>query len=699
MISSKAGALARLLRPRSIAAVGGREAERVIEQCDSFGFRGKVWPVNPRRTQIRGRKCFARVADLPESPDAVFVGIPRVATIECVRELARIGAGGAICYASGFLESEPESAGGAALQQELISAAGAMPIVGPNCYGLLNATSGAALWPDQHGLNRVEQGAALLLQSSNLAINISMQRRGLPISYLGTVGNQAQTGISEMAESLLEDPNTTALGLHIEGIDSVRSLERMALTARKLGKPIVAIRTGRSRASREAVFTHTASLAGNNEVAFALFRRLGISLVQTLPELLETLKLLHVHGPLSGNSLSSMSCSGGEAALISDTATGLKIRFPPLDPKHRNFVKSTLPELVTAANPLDYHTFYWADEARMQATFSAMLAGAYDLSFLVLDYPRTDRCDGAKWDIAIRAFVGAAKETGAKSAIVATLSENIPEDLPKRLHGEGIAALGGLREALKAAEAAAAIGNAYARPVSPPTFIRKLVSGAPALLNEVDSKRLLAKAGISIPKGMVANSVETAEAAAEEIGYPVAVKALGIPHKTDVRAVRLEIRDAPILREAASSLLALGNHLLVEEMIMDGIAELRLGLIRDPACGLAMAIGSGGTSVELEVESQTLMLAPTVEEIQFALAELRVSRLLRGYRGQPHGDLDATIDAAMAMAEFGIAYADRVEEAEVNPLIVRPKGRGVAAVDALVQIREARTWRRPRASR
>ena len=209
--------LDRLIRPQSIAVFGGREARRVIEQCDRMGFPGEIWPVHPSLDIVLGRRCYRSVDDLPATPDAAFVGVNRMLTVEIVRKLAAVGAGGAVCYASGFSEAAGEFADGIALQAALVEAAGAMPIVGPNCYGLINGLDGALLWPDQHGIIRVEKGVAILTQSSNIAINLSMQRRGLPIAYLMTAGNQAQTGICDLAMATLEDPRVTAVGLHVEG--------------------------------------------------------------------------------------------------------------------------------------------------------------------------------------------------------------------------------------------------------------------------------------------------------------------------------------------------------------------------------------------------------------------------------------------------------------------------------------------------
>ncbi|WP_283176145.1 CoA-binding protein [Gemmobacter sp. 24YEA27] len=249
--------LDRLLRPRHIAVLGAGWALNVIEQTRKMGFDGPVWPIHPSKSEIGGLKAYASVADLPEAPDATFIGVNRFATVEVTRELAERGAGGAICFAAGWTEAgEPE------LQQSLVAAAGDMPILGPNCYGVINYLDGALLWPDQHGGVRVEKGVALLSQSSNVVVNIAMQQRGLPIAYVACLGNAAVVGLAELAGALLDDPRVTAIGMYIEGIDDAPAFARLAHRAAEMGKGVVAIKSGKTEASRVAAASHTASLAG-----------------------------------------------------------------------------------------------------------------------------------------------------------------------------------------------------------------------------------------------------------------------------------------------------------------------------------------------------------------------------------------------------------------------------------------------------
>jgi acyl-CoA synthetase (NDP forming) len=218
--------LRRLFSPRHIAVFGGAAAAEAIRQCRKLGFAGQIWPVHPTRTEVEGLTCFPDVAALPEAPDASFVAAPATATVQLVRALAARGAGGAICYASGFAEV---GGAGVALQQELVAVAGDMALVGPNCYGMLNYLDGVALWPDQHGGQRVERGVAIITQSGNIGLNLTMQRRGLPLAYLITVGNKAGDSMEAIVQALLADPRVSAIGLHIEGLDNVAAFSAVAL--------------------------------------------------------------------------------------------------------------------------------------------------------------------------------------------------------------------------------------------------------------------------------------------------------------------------------------------------------------------------------------------------------------------------------------------------------------------------------------
>lgn len=679
--------LDRLIRPKTIAVFGGKEARRVVEQCDKMGYEGEIWPIHPKLDEVLGRRCYRSVAELPAAPDAAFVGVNRTLTIEIVRALSERGAGGAVCYASGFREAITELADGGDLQDALVAAAGDMPIIGPNCYGLVNILDGALLWPDQHGAVQSERGVAILTQSSNIALNLSMQTRGLPLAYLMTAGNQAQTGLSELACAVLDDPRVTAVGLHIEGFGDLKALERLAVRARQLRKPVVALKVGKSEAAQKATVSHTASLAGSDAVSAALLDRLGIGRVRTLPELIETLKLLHVHGPLESFDISSMSCSGGEASLMSDSAVGRRINFRALKPEQLAPLRESLGEMVTLSNPLDYHTFVWGDLERQTVAFTAMMRGGYALNLLILDFPRRDRCDAADWLTTVEAIKRAAGAAGAAAGSVATLGENMPEEIAQQLMHDHIVPFCGLDESLAAAETAAAIGAAWKRPTPLPLAGIALEGGESLLLSEAEAKAELSAFGLRVPEGRVAATPEDAAERAAEIGFPVALKGLGVAHKTEAGAVKLNLDTTDAILAAARGMAEIASGYLVEKMVAKPVAELIIGATRDPVAGPVLTVGAGGIFVELLEDSAILILPATIEDIFAAISDLKIKKLIDGYRGGPKGDLKALTEAVASAADYVASNASRLEELDINPLMVLPDGQGVVAADALIRRR------------
>ena len=476
--------LSRLFQPKSIVVYGSSWAENVIHQCQKMEFSGEIWPVHPHRETIGGLTCFASISELPGVPDAAFLGINRDAVIEVTRQLSETGCGGAVCFASGFAES-----GEVDLQQQLVTAAGDMPLLGPNCYGFINYLDRSVLWPDQHGGKPIDRGVAILTQSSNLAINITMQTRGLPISYIMSVGNQASLGFSEIGMYLLSDPRVTALGLHIEGIGDVRAFEELAAKARKLSKSIVVLKVGKSAEARKAAQSHTASLAGHAQGAKSLFKRLGIAEVDRLEVLVETLKIFHLNGPLLTKNVRSLSCSGGEASLVSDLGQEYGIKFPELEKENLSELRSVLGEMVALSNPLDYHTYIWGNVEAMASAFIAMMRGHDGITIIIVDFPRDDNCDPSAWNCVIKAAKKAKNIEDKPLALVSTLPENIPEHVSFELLESNIITLHGLDTALAAISASASNQTL----VDPKPIFLSNPTGKSTLIDEYMAKKSLEK--------------------------------------------------------------------------------------------------------------------------------------------------------------------------------------------------------------
>ena len=662
-----------LLRPRSIAIIGGGAwCRAVLHQLSKSGFSGDIWPVHPKGGEINGTRVYKSLTDLPSAPDASFIGINRTATIDVVQALSDIGAGGAVCFASGFAEVED----GADLNAALLAAAGKMPILGPNCYGMINNCDGALLWPDQHGCTPVERGVAILTQSSNIAINLTMQSRALPISYVITCGNQAQTTQAEIALGMLDDPRVTAIGLHIEGFGDIAAWQALARAAADKNIPLIALKVGKSSQAQSATISHTASLAGSDAGAAALLERFGIARVDDLATFLETLKILHAAGPLPSGNIASISCSGGEASLTADLAQDLNLTFPPLTNAQRDALFIALGPKVSLANPLDYHTYIWRDADAMTATFSAMIDPDLALTLLIVDFPRADRCDPTDWDCTVQAALRTRAATGANIAMVATLPELMPEAVAQTLLAGGVIPLNGLREALAATQAAH-----RRRPTDLHIDLSVARDTQPAIdLTEADAKTRLSQFGLKVPQQIVTDDIRNAPL--DTLRYPVALKGIGIAHKTEAGAVLLDLNSTSEVIAAAQAMPV--TQFLIEEMVTGTVAELLIGIVKDPAHGFVLTVGAGGILTEILQDTFSLLVPTSPKALEQSLKRLKCYKILAGYRGKPAADLAAIVDAILAMQDYVLANLDRIEEIEVNPLICTQSS--AIAVDALIRI-------------
>ena len=682
---SKKEALMRLLRPKTIAVIGGDSAAEVIRQCRKAGFDGEILAVNPRRPQLEGIPCAASVAELPTVPDASFVAAPPGATLDIIRDLAARGAPGAVCFAAGFAETGSLGAG---LQQQLREAAGDMAIIGPNCHGYLNYLDGVALWPDQYGGRRCEQGVALISQSGNIAINLTMQQRGLDYSYVISVGNNSALGMHDYIETLLEDPRVTAIGLHVEGLDNIAAFSKAALLALQKRVPIVALKAGRSSRGAEITMSHTGSLAGSDKLYSALFARLGIARCDTVSQFLETMKFLSQVGPLPAATIGSMSCSGGDASIVADNAEALGLETPAFKKELAVKLKDLLGPNVSVANPLDYHLYIWGNLDKMSACFSDVLRNEYACSMLVLDYPPGDDNDDMNWQTAEHALLAAVSATGQRAVVVSSLPETMSAAVRKRLKAAGIAPMQGIEDCLYAIRAAAMVGAAQRDAEN----IDVVMSAQPAagdgvMLNEWDSKELLARAGVAVPKGKTCGAGDIV-AAAGEIGYPVVLKAVSseLAHKSEAGAVAIGLNNEDDLRAAAERMAVDFDRFLVEEMVGPAVAELIVGVSGDPTFGLTLLLGTGGTLVELLDDTVSLLLPVRRDTLRGAIASLKAGALIDAYRGGPAGDIEAVLDAIEAIAGFAISNSDRLYEMDVNPLIVL--AHGAVAADAFIRLAE-----------
>lgn len=688
-LSQRQRNLRRLLRPRHVAIVGGQAMADSIRRCADTGFTGDIWVVNPKYPELGGRRCYASIADLPEAPDATFIAVPREATIDVLRQLSARGAGGAICYAAGYTEVGGD---GVALQAEFIDAAGDLAVVGPNCYGMLNFVDGICLWPTGALGHQVETGCAIVMQSGNIALNLSRNDRSVPFAYVISSGNQAILNAADYVDALADDPKVTAIGLYLEGIRDVPAFGRAAAKALQRGKPLVALKAGNSELGAQFAMSHTGSLAGSDRMYDALFARLGIIRVHSVPQLLETLKLVSTAGLPKGDRLAVFTCSGGECLLTADLCDALGVPLPGFSADQADDLRAQLPNFATVSNPLDYNTSLWGHEDLLVKCFSTVMRGEFDAGMLVIDFATDGPETEAACLAAVRALLKACVAHGKMPIVTSTLSEL----LPAHARAEVIAAKGapmqGLEEALNAFASVHRFAQRKAKVASVPIPATPAAGDKKRMLSEVEGKTLLAGFGLAVPESRVVAPADAVKAA-EALGFPVVLKVAEplIAHKTEAGAVVINLKSAA---EVAAALARMeksvasylhGGHIervLVERMVGGVVAELIVGIQRDPQFGLALVVGAGGILVELVEDAAMLLLPTSAEEVETAVRRLKIAKLLAGYRGKPAADMAALVNSIMAIAAFAEANRGKLLELDVNPLMVRADG--AVAVDALV---------------
>jgi len=680
----------RLIAPRSIALIGASAwTDAVAAGNAAIGYSGELWRVHPTRASTATTTYYRSIDDLPGVPDAAFVAVPNHEAPGVAGALAARGAGGFVCFTAGFSETGSES--GNRLTRELIGNAGALPYFGPNCYGYVNFFDRVAMMPDQIVGSPIERGIALICQSGTIALTLMFNQRSVPVGCLFTVGNQTRLAVEDLIEILCADERVTAFGLYLEGVKDPQAFARAAALARAAGKPIAVIKSGRTAAAARTAHSHTGALAGADQVFEAFCRQAGIARCDTLGTLCETLKLFHTGGPLPGRKVLVMGASGGDMAMTADVSRTMDLDFAPIPEARTQSLRELLTDRVTIANPFDIHTYLWFDPPALKRVFSEVLHSGYDAAGFMLDSPPEGKADSAAYDAVIDVFIEAAQQAPTRAALIASLPETISARVRQRCLDGGVIPLQGQREALEALSLAGSVGAAWANNPAVQLQLPPPPQAASSIyaLAEHEGKRALAEFGVRIPRGGLV-PVQAAAKAALALGFPVVIKASGahLEHKTEVGGVVLNVRTEADARSAAERLAKLSQTVLVEEMLHDGVAEILVGVIVDPQFGQVLVLGAGGVLTEILSDSVSLLPPWTHASIGSAVQRLTIGKLLGGYRGKPAADVDALIGTILSVARYASDNVATLVEIDVNPVIVRPAGRGAVAVDTMIRLRK-----------
>lgn len=690
--------LKRLLCPQHIVFLGGERAGLAIRCSKEAGYTGRMFAVHPKKTELDGVPCVPRIDELPFGPDAAFISIPAEATIGALRDLAAKGAGGAVCYASGFAElGEP----GRQRNDALLDAAGGLAVVGPNCFGVINYVNHGSLWPTYYPPQSATRGAAVIGQSGNLCINLSMNQHEVPFSYIISAGNQAVLGFEDYIDVLVDDPQVTAIGLFLEGVRDITVFSESCRKALERGMPLVVLRVGVSEIGAQVAASHTSSFAGRNELYDTLFERFGIATTRTVPQFLELLKAFSVGRMPAGRRLTVFSSSGGDNGMAADFASAAGFELPPPSESQVKAVRALLPDYGTAGNPLDFTAGYWGQEQLLTPMFTEMMREGYDYGAIVIDHGRRRPGDRTvdDWLAAmVRAMGTASRKSGLPGAVVCVNPESMPEEMRQMVLSEGLVPLLGLHDAFEVLGRMADYAVFKRRAAEtglPATPLRAPEPGAKRrVLDEVTSKAKLAACGLPVPAGRVTDFEGLRRAAAQH-STRLVVKAVSdqLPHKTEAGAVALGLVGADAVATSAERIV---RHVreykpdikierfLLEPMIEGAVADILVGVTVDPHFGPVLVIGAGGIFVEMLRDASRLLLPATSRDIENAIRRLKTFPLLDGYRGRPKGDLPALIDAIGAIAHFAEANLATLAEIDVNPIMVLPERCGVMAADALI---------------
>ncbi len=691
--------ISRLMRPQRVAVVGAsadvtKTAGRPVAYLLKHGFSGDVYPVNPKATEICGLPCYPDIASLPSVPDVGIVLLGAERAHHAVKELAQLGCAAAIVLASGYTEVGEE---GARRQAELLQAAGAMRILGPNTIGLVNITDRIVLSASGAlEMDHFPSGAISLVSQSGGILGSLLSRasaRGIGLAKMISTSNEVDLELADFIDWLVDDETTRVIALYVETVRDTQKFRVAALRAAQAGKPIVAFKIGRSEAGAKAAISHTGALAGSDRMYDALFKQTGILRAQRFDELLDMPAALATGRTLRGNRVAILTSTGGAGTLVSDALGVTGFETPPPDAETATKLRALQKgdHAALDRNPIDV-TLAGLQPELLKGAISAVLASpTYDALVVIV---------GASALAMPELMSNAIKSCMALSdkPILAYISPHAP-------HIGSLLTQGGV-PAFSAPEScsAALVAMLHASQAKTPEPAQSIVTLDPlsalrtwpgGSLDEEQAKRLFSSFGITSVRETVVTTPEQALAALTTLGERAVLKVLSseILHKSEMGGVAVNVSAATISNRLLQMTQEVKNksgitpeRFLVQEMVSGGI-EIILGMHRD-VLGVAILLGMGGVTAEL-LQDTTLRLLPSegglsVETAREMAMSLKTWPLLDGYRGRAKADVNALVEAIVNFSSMVAALGDRLLEAEINPLFVLEQGQGVKAADGIV---------------
>jgi acyl-CoA synthetase (NDP forming) len=691
-------AIQKLMEPRSIAVIGAstdpkKTAGRPIAYLQKHHFKGKIYPVNPRVEEIAGLKCYSDIDSLPETPDVAIIMVGTDKALSAVKELAALGTPAAIVLTSGFAEHGPE---GLKKQEELIAAAGAMRILGPNTIGMVNITDDIPLSPSSAlEMDEFPKGSVSVISQSGGILGSLLSRAtacGLGLSKLVSTSNEADLGLADFVDYLINDPSTKVIVLYIESIRHPEKFRAAALRAKSAGKPIVVYKVGKSEAGIKAAISHTGALAGTDRMYDALFKQVGIIRANTFSDFLDIPAALSSGRILKGKRVAILTSTGGAGTLVADSLGEWGFDTPVPDEMTAARLRALQPgdQAVLDRNPIDV-TLAGLQPDLLRGAIAALLdSPTYDALILILgssSLSMPDLMAGAVRDCMQTSNKPVIAYVSPHAPIAGALMTKL--GVPAFSQPESCSvALSSMLHASQLKNEKVTEGNVAKHPSQID------VTHLHGSLNEYQAKNLFSAFGISGVKELVVSAANPDVGAAKALGDKVVLKILSnqITHKTEVGGVALNVASDEIaqkihamLADVKSKSGSTVDEFLVQEMVSGGV-EMMVGMHRDPL-GTAVLVGMGGVAAELFKDTHMRLISPgrafSEDEVLEMLRSLKTWPLLDGYRGRPKCDVSSLVKAIVQFSELVACLDDRLIECEINPLFVFPEGMGSKAADGI----------------
>lgn len=695
--TARAG-LQAMLEPASVAMIGAsddpaRIGGRPLRYLKDAGFKGEVYPVNPKRETVQGLKAYASVKDIGKPLDCAIIAVPAKIVATTLRECAEAGVKSAIVFSSGFSEVGDD---GQAMQAELsgIARETGLRILGPNCLGVLSfnsrffatfSSTGDQGYPEAGELAIISQSGAYGTHLYAVAAG-----RGLGVSHVITTGNECDVTVAECIEWAAENDAIKVIAAYSEGTKDGPALIRSLEKARAAGKPVIFMKVGRTSEGAAAAASHTASLAGADQIYEAVFQQYGVFRAETTEEMIDAAYACTAGIFPRGRKIGLVTISGGVGVQMADYSNKMGLDVAPMPKAAQARLKEKLP-FASALNPVDTTAQFFNDMSLVSENFNIMLEeGGYDIAVAFFTIAAAS---GFVIEPLLKELDGIRKRFPDRLIILSLMG---PDDVVQRYRDADYLTFEDPCRAIAAAAGLAVFGTSFARAEE-----TKKVESRPAQpgipdrpLSEWESRAILSQAGVPMGKARFATTAGDAAEAAEAFAQPVAMKINGpdIAHKTEVGGVELNVETPQDAKRVYAELMervkkaAPSSHpdgVIVAPMTSGGI-EVILGVQVDPVFGPAVMFGLGGIFTEV-FEDVAFRMAPFGRDDAMAMIEqTKGAALLKGVRGRAAGDIDALAQALVKLSQFAAAHGEEIDSIDLNPCLVMEKGKGLVALDALV---------------